>query len=104
MKEATASQAPALTTEREEGSVTLGGDLRGERGGGEWRAEVGGVVSSPRGRRRRTRRSAVFGGVDCFKPPTESSPVTRGAPGERRPLTGRPERREQSLISGPAPI
>jgi hypothetical protein len=55
MKEATASQAPALTTEREEGSVTLGGDLRGERGGGEWRAEVGGVVSSPRGRRRRTR-------------------------------------------------
>jgi hypothetical protein len=50
----------------------------------------GGTASSPRGRRRRTRRSAVSGGVSGFKPPTESTPVMCGAPGERWPPTGGP--------------
>jgi hypothetical protein len=41
-----ASRALAPTTEREEGDTMLGDDLRGKRGGGEWRAEVGGVRSA----------------------------------------------------------
>jgi hypothetical protein len=39
-KEVTTSRAPTPMTEREEGGATLGGDLRGKRGGGEWPAEV----------------------------------------------------------------
>jgi hypothetical protein len=106
-KEATASRAPAPSTEREEGGATLGDDLRGKRGGGEWRPEADGArsaVSSPRGRRRRTSRRAVSDGVGGFNPPTESTPVTRGAQGGRRPLTGRPGWKERSLTIGPAPI
>jgi hypothetical protein len=33
-------------TEREEGGMTLGGDLHGKRGGGEWRAEADGARSA----------------------------------------------------------
>jgi hypothetical protein len=92
-----ASRAPAPMTEREEGDATLGDDLRRERGGGEWRPEPSGVrstASSPRGRRRRTSQSLVFGGVSGFNPPTKSTPVMYGVPGGRRPLTVGLEQRE----------
>jgi hypothetical protein len=45
-KEATASRAPAPMTEREEVGTTLGDDLRGKRGGGEWQPEAGGARSA----------------------------------------------------------
>jgi hypothetical protein len=61
------------------------------------------AVSSPRGRRRRTSQSAVSGGVGGFNPPTESTPVMHGAPGGKRPTTGGPGQRRQSLIGGVAP-
>jgi hypothetical protein len=50
------------------------------------------MARSPRGRRRRPRRSAVSGGISSFKPPTESTSVMRGVPGQSRPSTGGPQR------------